>query len=173
MEDAVAPEGADGQSLRVVLEGIGRWLGAVVVDSESLVELDEGEGGVGAFALDAAGLDVAGDAQILAVGAVAHALELGDGDVIALGLAAGRDGEPDDDGNDEGAGDDELEGRALLLDGHLALVYRGSPHSHVTSITVFRGVELSAISVESGCVTLITGKPGRRAYDLSPEDLRC
>ena len=90
VEDAVAAVGADGKGLGVVLEGVGRGLGALVLDAESLVELDEGEGGAGADALDGAGLDVAGDAEMAGVGLVAHLLELGDGDVVALGLLALR-----------------------------------------------------------------------------------
>jgi len=76
--------------------------------------LDEGETGVGAGAIDAAGLDVAGYAEVDLVGFVAHALKLGDGDVVLLGIGAGGDGQPGDGRYDEDAGEDEL-GRGLFL----------------------------------------------------------
>ena len=67
-----------------------RRAGAVRPDAQGLVEFDEGEGGAGAGALDGAGLDVAGDAEVAGVGLGSHLLELGDGDVVALGLRAGE-----------------------------------------------------------------------------------
>jgi len=114
VEDVVAAVGADGQGLGVVLEGVGWGFGALVGDAEELALLDEGEGGVGADVDDAAGLHVAGDAEVAGVGLLAHRVELGDGDVVALGVAGSGDGEPGDSGEDYGSGDDEL-GWALIL----------------------------------------------------------
>src|SRR5581483_2238705 len=97
VEAAVAAVGAHGEGLGVVLELVGRGLGAVIVDAESLIELDESEGGVGADPGDGTRLNVAGDAEVLAVDVGTLLLEFGDRVVVALCLAAGRDGEPDDD----------------------------------------------------------------------------
>ncbi len=47
-EDAVAAVGSDGEGLRVVLEGVGRRLGAAVGYAECLALFQESEAGVGA-----------------------------------------------------------------------------------------------------------------------------
>ena len=84
MEDTVAAVGADGEGLGVVLESVGRRLGAFVVDFETVVVFDQDELRGRAGVLDRAGGDVAGDAKMGGVGLVAHPLEFGDGDVVAL-----------------------------------------------------------------------------------------
>ncbi len=101
MEDAVVAVGADGEGLGVVLEGVGWRLGALIGDGELAALLEEIEGGVGADAVDAAGGDVAGYAKVADVGLVAHALELADGDVVALVVAAAGEGEIGDGGKDD------------------------------------------------------------------------
>jgi hypothetical protein len=62
VKDVVVAVGAHGKGLGVVLEGVWRGLGTLVVDGEGAALLEELEGGVGADAVDAAGSDVAGDA---------------------------------------------------------------------------------------------------------------
>ena len=114
MEESVASVGTDGESLGVVLEGVGWGLGALIGDAESLALFEEREGGVGADVGDASGLDVAGDAEMASVGLGAHLLELGDGDVVALVVSGGRDGEPADSTEDENGGDDKLCGLGVL-----------------------------------------------------------
>jgi len=113
VEGAVAAIGADGVSLRIVLEGVGWRFGADVVDAESLALLDESEGGVGARALNRAGCDIAGDAKIFGVSTGAHGLQFGDGDVVALAVAGAGDGEPGDGANDDDGGNDEFQGGFL------------------------------------------------------------
>jgi len=113
VEGAVAAIGADGEGLGIVLEGVWRGLGADVVHAQGLALLDESEGGVRAGALDGAGSDVAGDAEIFGVGAFAHGLQFGDGDVVALAIPCAGDGEPGDRANDDDGGDDELDGGFL------------------------------------------------------------
>ena len=117
VEDAIAAIGADGEGLGFILEGVGRRLGAFVVHTDGLIQFDQSELGVGTGALDGTGLDVAGHTQVLAVGLVAQGLELGDGDVILLGVARGGDGQPGDRSHDKGSGDDELQ-RGLGLRRH-------------------------------------------------------
>ncbi len=69
--------------------------------------LEELEVGVGADAMDAAGSDVAGDAEMADVGLVAHAVQLADGDVVALVVADTGERETGDGGeDDDGCGDD-------------------------------------------------------------------
>ena len=114
MEDAVAAVGADGQGLGVVFEGVGWGLGALVDDVEGFALFEEGEVGSGTGAVDAAGRDVAGHAEVAGVGLAAHALELGDGDVVAFVFADSCDGEPGDGGQD----DDGSEGDFELRFGH-------------------------------------------------------
>ena len=108
VEDAVTAVGADGESLRVVLEGVGRGLGALVDDGELAALFEEVEGGVGSGAVDAAGSYVAGDAEVADVGLVAHALQLGDGDVVALVVAPAGEGEVGHGGEDDDGGYDDL-----------------------------------------------------------------
>ena len=115
VEGAVAAEGSDGEGLGVVLEGVGWWFGAFVVDLDVLALLGEGEDGVGAVADYGAGEDVAGYAEVARVGDGAHGLELGDGDVVLLGVLCARVGEPADGRDDDEAGDDELYGRLGTL----------------------------------------------------------
>ena len=92
VEDAVVAVGAYGEGLSVVLEGVGRGLCALIVDVKGAALLEELEGGVGSYAVDAAGGDVAGDAEMASVSDVAHGLELGDGDVVALVGGGSGDG---------------------------------------------------------------------------------
>ena len=113
MEDAVVAVGADGERLGIVLEGVGRRLNALVADFESAVLLDQREVDVGADAVDAAGLDVARNAEMADVGLVAHALQFTDGDVVALVVADAGEGEIADGGQNDDGGDDDLE-RAFL-----------------------------------------------------------
>ena len=89
MENSVTSVGADGESLGVILEGVGWGLGSLIGDAESLALFEKRKGGVGADVVDASGLDVAGDAEMASVGFVAHLLEFGDGDVVALVVSGG------------------------------------------------------------------------------------
>jgi hypothetical protein len=114
VEGAVAAVGSDGEGLGVVFEGVWRWFSALVVHAEGLALLKQSELGVGAVALDAAGENVAGYAQVAAVGFVAHGVELGDRDVVALGVARAGDGEPGDGRQDDGSGDVKLHRRFVL-----------------------------------------------------------
>ena len=110
MEDAVVAIGADREGLGVVLEGVGWGLGALVDDGEFAALLEEIEGGVGAYAVDAAGGYVARDAKMADVGFVTHSLEFADGDVVALVVAATREREIGDSADDDdGSGDDLLQ----------------------------------------------------------------
>src|SRR5580704_3044568 len=86
VEDSVAVEAAVSQSLGVVFESVRRSFGSGVVDSERLILFHQHELHVRALALDGAGLDVSSDSQPLCIGAVAHLVQLFDGDVIALGV---------------------------------------------------------------------------------------
>jgi molybdopterin converting factor small subunit len=110
VEDAVAAVGALGQGLGVVLEGV-RWrLGALVAD------LQERRCGLGEWLSNSFMTkstwgplcsmepgDEALDAQLGVVGLVAHAAELGDGDVVALVGAVAGPGQPDDGADDNGS----------------------------------------------------------------------
>jgi hypothetical protein len=87
VEDAVVAIGAYGEGLCVVLEGVGRGLGALIDDGEFAALLEQIEGGVGADAMDAARGYVSGDAEVPDVSLLAHALEFADGDVVALVVA--------------------------------------------------------------------------------------
>ena len=113
MEDAIVAVGADGEGLGVVLEGVGWWLGALVDDGELAALLEEIEGGVGANAVDAAGGNVAGYTKMAGVSLISHALQLADGDVVALVVASAGEREIGDRGHDDDGGDDEFD-RALL-----------------------------------------------------------
>jgi hypothetical protein len=113
VEGAVVGIRTDGEGLGVIFEGVGWGFGADVDDAEGFALFKQVEVGVGAEAGDAAGLHVSSHAEVDAVGFVAHRLELGDGDVIAFGVARGGDGEPDDRRDDDGRGDEELDGRLL------------------------------------------------------------
>ena len=102
MKDAIATEAAFGQSLGIVLESIGRRLGPVVGDREAKVVFDEDEVHLGTGPLDGSGLDIAGNPEALAVGAVAHAVKFFDGDVVAFALlyaGVGQVGEGEQDDN--------------------------------------------------------------------------
>ena len=113
VEDAIVAVGAYGEGLGVVLEGVGWRLGTLVVDVEGAALLEELEGGVGAYAMDAAGSYVASYAEVADVGFVAHALKLADGDVVALVVADAGEGEVGDGRQDDDGGDDDFE-RALF-----------------------------------------------------------
>ena len=64
--------------------------------------------------MDAAGSYVAGDAEMADVGFVAHALQLADGDVVALVVADAGEGELAHGGHDDDCGDDDLGGAFLV-----------------------------------------------------------
>jgi hypothetical protein len=113
VEDAVVAVGAYGERLGVVLEGVGRGLGALVDDGEFAALLEQIEGGVGADAMDTAGGYVAGDSEVADVGFVAHALEFADGDVVALVVAAAAEGEIGDGAQDDDGGYDKFD-RAFM-----------------------------------------------------------
>src|SRR5580692_5637980 len=68
MEDAVASETAVGQRLRIVLEGIGRWLGAAIRDLKSLIVLDQDELDFRSVTLDRTRLNIPRNSQALGVG---------------------------------------------------------------------------------------------------------
>jgi len=92
VEDAVVAVGAYGEGLGVVLEGVGWGLRALIDDGEFAALLQEVEGGVGAYAVDASGCYVAGYAEVANIGFVAHSLELADGDVVALVVTSPGEG---------------------------------------------------------------------------------
>ena len=75
MKDVIAAVGAYGQGLGVVFEVVGWGFGALVVDFEEFALFYEGEGGVGARAVDGAGLDVAGYPEVHFIGFFAHILQ--------------------------------------------------------------------------------------------------
>ncbi len=109
-EDTVVAVGAYGEGLGVVLEGVGRRLGALIDDGEFAALFEQIEGGVSADAMDAAGGHVAGDAEVANVRFVAHALEFADGDVVALVVAAAAEGEVGDGAEDDHGGYDKFDG---------------------------------------------------------------
>ena len=74
MKDAIAAVRPDGESLRVVLEGVGRRLRALVVNAQTLALLDQDKAGTGPGACDGSGSDIARDAQIAGVSLVPIAL---------------------------------------------------------------------------------------------------
>ncbi len=115
MEDPVSAIGADGEGLGVVFEGVWRGLGAFVVDLEAVVIFDEDELRRGAGVLDRAGGDVAGDAKMGGVGLVAHAVELRDGDVVALVGAIPGERQVGDGAHDYEDGDGDLDGLIAAL----------------------------------------------------------
>src|SRR5260370_543769 len=101
--------GAYGGGLGGVVEGVGWGVGALVGDLEGAALVEQLEGGVGADAVDAAGGDVAGYAEVADVGLVAHTLKLADGDVVALVVADSGEGEVGDGDEDHHGGGDDLE----------------------------------------------------------------
>ncbi len=115
MEDAVLAEGAYGERLGVILEGVGWWLDAFVADLERMVLLEQFEVDVGAGAVDAARSYVAGDAQMAHVCFVAHGLKLADGDVVALVVANTGEGKIAHGGHDDDCGNDDLRGALLVV----------------------------------------------------------
>src|SRR5580704_4465127 len=86
MEHAIVGEAAVGQGLRLILESVGRGLGAGVIDWQALILLDQHELHVRADALDRSRLHVAGYAQTFGVGSVAHFIQLCNRDVVALAV---------------------------------------------------------------------------------------
>ena len=119
MEDAVAAVGAVGQRLGVVLEGVRRRLGPFVIDLEQAargglgrvaLELIEHEVHVGPVLFDGTGHNKALDAQMAVVGLVAHAAQLGNGDVVALAGSVTGPGQPDDGADDHGGRDADAHG---------------------------------------------------------------
>src|SRR4051812_21709385 len=91
---AIASETAVGQGLGVVLKGIGWSFRPAVHNWKNLVLLDENEFDLRSGAPDGSGLNIAGNAQPLAINVVPfHAAELFNGDVIALALLHARVGE--------------------------------------------------------------------------------
>jgi hypothetical protein len=113
VEDAVAAVGANGEGLGVVLEGVGWRLGALVDDGEFAALLEEIEGGVGAYAVDAAWGYVTGYAEMAGVSLIPHALQLADGDVVALVVTSSGKGQVGDGGHDDDRSYDEFD-RAFL-----------------------------------------------------------
>jgi hypothetical protein len=113
VEDAVAAVGADGKGLGVVLEGVGWRFGALVDDGELAALFEKVEGGVGAYAVDAARGYITGYAEMAGVSLVSHALQLADGDVVALVVAPASEGQVGDGGHNDDCGYDEFD-RALL-----------------------------------------------------------
>ncbi len=68
MENAIASKGANGQSLRIVLERIRRRLVALIRNPQLVRVLDQHELRIGPFMPDRARLHVAGHAQMARVG---------------------------------------------------------------------------------------------------------
>lgn len=110
MEDAIVAVSAYGESLGVVLESVGRGLGASVFNSEFAALFEKVEGGVRADSVDASGSDVAGDTQVANVGFIAQPLEFADRDVVALVVTSSGEGEIGDCAEDDQARDDDLDG---------------------------------------------------------------
>lgn len=72
---------------------------------------------VGADALDASGLNIAGNPKVACVGFAAHRLQLGDGDVVALAVFGPGKGKPAHDSQDDDGGDDNV-AHSLTLHGY-------------------------------------------------------
>lgn len=128
MKHAVVSEGPDSERLGVILEGVGGRLGTDVIYAQSFAELQQREVGIGAGTLDGAGLHVAGDAKITGIGFLAHRLELGDRDVVLLGIARGRNSQPGNSSDEDRAGNDELQ-RRFMLHNHLSSLARPEQRS--------------------------------------------
>ena len=86
VKDTIAGVGAFDKSLGVVLECVRRRLGAAIRNLQLEPLLIDLEVGSGAFAVNAARHDLAGDAETLALRLAAHALQFLDRDVVALAL---------------------------------------------------------------------------------------
>jgi hypothetical protein len=82
VEDSVVPVGADGESLRVVFEGVGWRVFAFIGDAKLVGIFDENEIGVCAGVLDRAGEDVSSDAEVARINLRPHGLEFLNGDVV-------------------------------------------------------------------------------------------
>jgi hypothetical protein len=74
VEDAVVAEGAYGEGLGIILEGVGWGLGALIDDGELATLFEEVEGGVGADAMNAARSYVSCHSKVADIRFVAHAL---------------------------------------------------------------------------------------------------
>ena len=121
MEDAVVAVGAYGEGLGVVLEGVGWGLRALIDDGEFAALLQEVEGGVGAYAVNAAGGYVSSYTEVADVGFIAHALKLADGDVVALVVADAGEGEVSNGRQNDNGGDDYFERTLVGFVGHRLL----------------------------------------------------
>ncbi len=108
MEESVVAEGADGERLGVILEGVGRGFRALVDDGEFAALLEEIEGGIGAGAVNAARSYVTGDAEVADVGFVAHTLEFTDRDIVAFVISTAGEGQIADGGQNDHCGDDKF-----------------------------------------------------------------
>ena len=86
VKHAVAAEAAIGQGLRIVFKSIGRSFGPGVIHCQILILLYQHKLHVGPGPLDRSRLHIAGDSQTLRVRAVAHLMQLLDGDVVALAV---------------------------------------------------------------------------------------
>ena len=86
MKHAVVAETAVCQGLRFILERVGGRLRTGVVDGKILIFFHQHELHVSSGTLDRSRLHVAGDAQALGIGAVAHLVQFLDGDVVALAV---------------------------------------------------------------------------------------
>src|SRR5271170_5754715 len=105
MENAIASKGANGKSLRIVLESI-RWrLVALVGNTQSASVLNKHKIRIRALVLNRAGLYIARHAQMACIGLAAHSIQFLDRDVVALvGLHAAHSqidngAKNDDDGD--------------------------------------------------------------------------
>mgnify|MGYP001552615966 CR=1 FL=1 len=110
VEDAIVPEGAYSQCLRIVFEGVGRGFDSFVTYLQFTILFDEREIDEGADTMDTARGDITSDPEMAHVGLVAHVLELADRDVIALIVTCAGKGEVAYGCDDDECRNDNLDG---------------------------------------------------------------
>jgi len=117
MKNAITAIAAIGEGLRIIFESIGRSFGSGVIDGEKLILLHQHKFHVRAGAFDRSRLHITRYAQALGVGAVAHLVELADGDVIAFAVLDTGVGEIAEQKKDYDRGAAELQ-IGFCLTGH-------------------------------------------------------
>jgi len=110
VEDAIVPECAYSQCLRIVFEGVRRGFDSFVAYLQFPILFDEREIDEGADAMDTSRSNITGDPEMAHVGLVAHVLELTDRYVIALIVTCTGEGEVAYGGDDDECRNDNLDG---------------------------------------------------------------
>lgn len=112
MENAISAKLANCQRLRVIFEGVRRWLRTLVAHAQFLaflglrILLNQHEVGIRSELMDGARHNITCNPQMLGESRVAHPMQLFDGDVIALRFLYPRIcevSEGNDDQSDSGA----------------------------------------------------------------------